>query len=278
MRKSYLVVLAIAGLWACTGCFCLGYDHGDGEDSGGIDWSTSWGSSTSGSSGGSSNGGSVGSGSTSGGVGVSNGGDNGGCGCGQNMDAGPSGPDFTSVPVGSPCQSDADCGVNGTCQPPLDLSNGLSPTQWNGGYCTGVGCQTDSECPTDAICFLYPGTNIGLCLASCGTAACQRTGYTCSAVGDPVYACLPECYQDIDCGPSLVCDSGACAPPCASAANCAAGEICSASHCQAGPPQSCVSCGCPTGQTCTDGECVTPCACDADCPIGERCSSTDTCE
>ncbi|MHB1843790.1 MAG: hypothetical protein ACYCWW_03015, partial [Deltaproteobacteria bacterium] len=139
-----------------------------------------------------------------------------------------------------------------------------------------------SPCPAGAECFAYPvgGTpeDFSLCLASCGSSACSRPGYRCSAVGDPLYACLPECQQDADCGPNLVCDSGACAPPCQQSSDCASGLICSNQHCQAGPPQSCCSCNpCPSGQSCQSGECVTSCKVDADCPIGERCGCSGTC-
>ncbi len=184
--------------------------------------------------------------------------------------------------MGAACQSDADCGLNGVCQPPLDLSNGVSPTVWTGGYCTALNCDTCAPCPTGAECFFYPigGTseNYSLCLADCGTSSCRRPGYDCGAVGDPMYACLPECSADCDCGPNLVCDNGSCAPPCSANSDCSAGEICSNSHCQAGPPESCCSCeGCSNGLTCQDGECVTPCQVDADCPAGERCGSAGVC-
>ena len=131
--------------------------------------------------------------------------------------------------MGAACQSDSDCGPNGVCQPPMDLSNGVSPTVWTGGYCTALNCDTCTPCPTGAECFFYPigGTseNYSLCLADCGTTACRRSGYDCGALGDPMYACLPECNADCDCGPNLVCDNGSCAPPCSGDSDCSAGEI-----------------------------------------------------
>ncbi len=190
--------------------------------------------------------------------------------------------DLSQVPVGNPCQSDADCGPNGVCEPPLDLSNGASPTVWTGGYCTAIDCNSSCECPQGSECFFYPdgGTpdDYSLCLADCGTAACRRPGYTCGSVGDPMLACLPECSRDADCGPNLVCDNGTCAPPCQSDSDCGLTEVCGAGHCQAGPPMSCCDCEpCPRGLACVNSECVVSCKADADCPIGERCGPTDVC-
>lgn len=258
------------GYWTSTG----GSNSGGG---GGVGTSNPGGSGSSGSAAGGP-GTSSGSGGAAGGPTTSNGGGTSagtsGCGCPPR--------DLSQVPVGAACQSDSDCGPNGLCQPPLDLSNGVSPTEWAHGYCTARNCDTSTPCPEGSECFFYPqgGTPeaFSLCLASCGTAACRRPGYTCSAVGDPVYACLPECAKDLDCGPGLVCDSGACAPPCQASTGCAAGEICSSGHCQAGPPESCGACqACPTGQSCQAGECARACAVDSDCPIGERCACSGFC-
>jgi hypothetical protein len=135
--------------------------------------------------------------------------------------------------VGQPCLTDADCGPSGVCQPPLDLAQGATPTLWSGGYCTGLNCGADVPCPPGAECFFFPqgGTPAGYsaCLADCGTLACSRPGYTCSGIGDPFYACVPECQTDADCAVGLACNKGACAVPCACDANCPAGETCQSS-------------------------------------------------
>ncbi len=254
---------------------CSGADGGDW--SGG--YSTSGGSS--GTFGGGSSGGSSGTSGTSGGS------TSGGSTSGGAIDAGLPAldggcvKDLSGVLVGNPCASDADCGPGGACGPALNLASGLSPTVWTGGYCTAVGCGPNAPCPKGSTCFTLPGSSteasLSVCLADCGQPACRRPGYDCSAVGS-IWACLPECATDQDCGAGLVCDGAACAPPCGTRADCGPGEICSDRHCLAGPPQSCCSCEpCPNGQSCVAGFCATACTADADCPAGERCGSSGSC-
>ncbi len=189
--------------------------------------------------------------------------------------------DLGLVLVGFPCTTDEDCGPNGSCGPGFDLSGGGSPTIWTGGYCTATGCGPDSPCPTGSTCYSVAGGNenmaVAVCLADCGQAACRRPGYDCSALGS-IWACLPDCATDADCGPGLVCDGVSCAPPCGTDSDCGAGEVCASRHCQAGAPQSCCTCEpCPRGQGCIAGFCATSCQADADCPAGERCGEDGTC-
>jgi hypothetical protein len=198
-------------------------------------------------------------------------------GAGDDGDAGPM--------IGSPCTCDADCASGQFCFPMLNYaSDSDAGTQWPNGYCTVYNCDQQNPCPDGAICYQYPQGSVSLyslCLASCSSSACDRSGYTCGEIGDPVAACLPECVHDCDCSSGLVCESGSCQQPCYVDTQCGPNEICNDNHCQAGPPLACCDVPgmepCPSGMTCQAGSCVIDCQFDVDCPAGERCLSNGQC-
>jgi hypothetical protein len=157
-------------------------------------------------------------------------------------------------------------------------------TQWTNGYCTVYNCDLQNPCPQGSVCYNYPqgSTSLfSLCLASCTSSACDRSGYTCSEIGDPVAACLPECVHDGDCSSGLVCEAGSCQQPCYSDGECGPNEVCNGNRCEAGPPLACCDAGgmapCPNGMTCQSGMCIISCQFDVQCPAGERCLSNGEC-
>ena len=203
--------------------------------------------------------------------------------------------------IGAPCNDWQDCADGMACLPGRDANGAV--TSFPGGYCTILDCDATHPCPFDDRCAPVTGSSDAhsICVASCASTICgNRSGYRCSVVGDPKWACLPACSTDADCGdPKLSCADSSCVPRagCASAADCPTGMQCDATaicrnpcgndtdcapdeHCNSfgrcsaidAPVRACTSASqCRAGEHCVNAQCATLCISDGDCAHGSRC-------
>jgi hypothetical protein len=94
----------------------------------------------------------------------------------------------------------------------------------------------------------------------CGKKACCRADQICEGgrcVDDIIE--VPECLDDVDCGPNEVCQNGTCVfqGECQSADECADNELCINNACRcAFPNKPCGEACCPENQVCFNGKCV----------------------
>ena len=117
---------------------------------------------------------------------------------------------FNLRPVGSECSEGSQC-AQGLCllgqQPWWDA-------EFDGGYCTRLGCDAQAPCPAGSVCFQSGPPETTVCLKECTTPSdCGRAGYECAPPG----GCLPErtrgssaiggpCMVDLDCrDPAAIC-------------------------------------------------------------------------
>jgi len=132
---------------------------------------------------------------------------------------GDGGGDAGSSPLGTTCSSNADCGMGLTCLRSTDnLAPGAGPPN---GVCT-VDCATKANhdlCDSlSGICIRFSdATTKSFCMESCTTgkvtpqeAKCHgREDEVCAALTSPgLFACIPLCATDADCGGTRKCDLG----------------------------------------------------------------------
>ncbi len=116
--------------------------------------------------------------------------------------------------AGDPCTSDNQCDaglLQASCVPEIDPNTG-DPTGFEGGYCIGVGCNTNSNqvgqiaygpqtgCGNDALCLNEDDGNggvTGVCVGLCSGAGTCRVGYDCQEAatlqdGTSLGVCFPQ--------------------------------------------------------------------------------------
>mgnify|MGYP006194650271 CR=1 FL=1 len=93
----------------------------------------------------------------------------------------------TGLPDGSACEADGDC-QGGTCL-----------TDWPGGFCTTLGCESFEDCSRlgeENRCLRVRGPD--LCVRLCTTDDECREDYVCQGFGDGTGMCTPDPAQPID--------------------------------------------------------------------------------
>lgn len=159
-------------------------------------------------------------------------------------------------------------------------------------YCIAVGCDADTPCPGDGVCFTT-GSGVGVCFDGCTATTDCRAGYTCrpsnSEDASSPLGCLPGCENDGECSnDGFVCNTGTglcgepfmaanLGEPCAGPDDCAGGACLTEAE-DGWPAGTCTYPGCrlsgtgmmsacPSGGVCTDdgagdptlGVCVDAC-------------------
>ena len=122
--------------------------------------------------------------------------DEGGCDANEHCRAfGSSGKGYCRHNVGDRCSGP------GTCTEGLACSSQLDPAVRNnfaGGYCTASGCESDADCPGEAVCRTYPNTSISMCFGPCDDDTdCRLTDH---------YACLDQSACDNSSGAPSKCN------------------------------------------------------------------------
>lgn len=121
----------------------------------------------------------------------------GGCGDHQRCKPfGSSGKGYCRHVVGDRCSGSNNCADALTC------SSTLAPAvrqKFPGGYCTTSGCESDGDCPGEAVCRTYPDTSISMCFGPCeDDPDCRLTDR---------YACLDKQFCDVSSGGAGKCNA-----------------------------------------------------------------------
>jgi hypothetical protein len=74
------------------------------------------------------------------------------------------------LPIGSPCQSDEQCGSGGFA----------CAADHPAGYCVAA-CRRDPDCPSQSVCVGASDLAEGACHRACSSAADCRSGYVCDS-------------------------------------------------------------------------------------------------
>ena len=93
---------------------------------------------------------------------------------------------FFADSVGKPCETDANCGENGSCL--VEKTDGAGNRAVRDGYCTIFNCDEENTCTEGSECTLLENINVFSCLKTCQQDSECRIGYKC--LDDSV--CFPK--------------------------------------------------------------------------------------
>jgi len=97
--------------------------------------------------------------------------------------------------IGEPCATDTDCAGTGlSCTAGMAALDAFLP----GGYCTVIGCASDADCPSVAVCRTLPGAPQAICLLTCDHDSDCRftTSYRCLEASDCASWSDPQACRD----------------------------------------------------------------------------------